>query len=60
MVSKSQNTHNNKLPHFPSATPIDFNDVIFVNPKQYKRILIRREQRLKLEDQGKITNTRPV
>lgn len=60
MRSMSLSTNNNQPLPPPLVTPIDSNDVIFVNRKQYNRILIRRQQRAKLEALGRIPNTRQV
>lgn len=53
MINRKYMTHFNAEPVQLSATgPTD--EVTYVHPKQYERILIRRIQRRRLEEQGKI------
>ncbi|XP_025417784.1 nuclear transcription factor Y subunit alpha-like isoform X2 [Sipha flava] len=58
MRSISLNTNNNQIQPQLVIPPTVFNDVIFVNHKQYYRILIRRQQRAKLIALGRIPKTR--
>lgn len=53
---------NNAFPRVPIPVAAEFleEEPLYVNAKQYRRILKRRQARAKLEAEGKIPKERPV
>jgi len=60
MVPNSATTSNNQFQRIPNTSEFLEEEPLYVNAKQYKRILKRRQARAKLEAEGKIPKTRQV
>lgn len=60
MVPNSTPSSNNQFQRLPTTTEFLEEEPLYVNAKQYKRILKRRQARAKLEAEGKIPKTRQV
>lgn len=61
MVPSSTTTNtNNQYQRLPTTAEFLEEEPLYVNAKQYKRILKRRQARAKLEAEGKIPKTRQV
>lgn len=60
MVPNSTTSNNNQFQRLPTTTEFLEEEPLYVNAKQYKRILKRRQARAKLEAEGKIPKTRQV
>lgn len=60
MVPNSTTNNNSQFQRIPSTTEFLEEEPLYVNAKQYKRILKRRQARAKLEAEGKIPKTRQV
>lgn len=60
MVPNSATTSNNQFQRLPATAEFLEEEPLYVNAKQYKRILKRRQARAKLEAEGKIPKTRQV
>lgn len=60
MVPNSSPNSNNQFQRLPTNTEFLEEEPLYVNAKQYKRILKRRQARAKLEAEGKIPKTRQV
>ncbi|XP_050523866.1 nuclear transcription factor Y subunit alpha [Daktulosphaira vitifoliae] len=58
MVPNNTNTSNNQFQRLPTTAEFLEEEPLYVNAKQYKRILKRRHARAKLEAEGKIPKTR--
>lgn len=60
MVPNNSSSNNNQFQRLPTTTEFLEEEPLYVNAKQYKRILKRRQARAKLEAEGKIPKTRQV
>lgn len=60
MVPNSTNNSTNQFQRLPTTAEFLEEEPLYVNAKQYKRILKRRQARAKLEAEGKIPKTRQV
>lgn len=61
MVPSNTTTNtNNQYQRLPTTAEFLEEEPLYVNAKQYKRILKRRQARAKLEAEGKIPKTRQV
>lgn len=61
MVPNGNNApNNNQFQRVPTTAEFLEEEPLYVNAKQYKRILKRRQARAKLEAEGKIPKTRQV
>lgn len=60
MVPNGATTNNNQFQRLPTTAEFLEEEPLYVNAKQYKRILKRRQARAKLEAEGKIPKTRQV
>lgn len=60
MVPNSTTSNSNQFQRLPTTTEFLEEEPLYVNAKQYKRILKRRQARAKLEAEGKIPKTRQV
>jgi len=60
MVPNGTASSNNQFQRVPTTAEFLEEEPLYVNAKQYKRILKRRQARAKLEAEGKIPKTRQV
>jgi nuclear transcription factor Y alpha len=60
MVPNNTANTSNQFQRLPTTTEFLEEEPLYVNAKQYKRILKRRQARAKLEAEGKIPKTRQV
>lgn len=60
MVPNGTASTNNQFQRVPTTAEFLEEEPLYVNAKQYKRILKRRQARAKLEAEGKIPKTRQV
>lgn len=60
MVPNNTTNNSSQFQKVPTTTEFLEEEPLYVNAKQYKRILKRRQARAKLEAEGKIPKTRQV
>lgn len=60
MVPNGNASNNTQFQRVPTTAEFLEEEPLYVNAKQYKRILKRRQARAKLEAEGKIPKTRQV